>query len=79
MNLLLQEKMCHLYSVYVNIHLDKYDVRTLKPEDERRDTESISIENIFDLQGSRSNSAEKNAMSLMNFVKKYEERKKQTH
>ena len=31
MHLLLQEKMCHSNFVYVNLHLDKYDVRTLKP------------------------------------------------
>ena len=45
----LQENMCHSDFVYVNIHLDKYDVRTLKPEYDRRDTEIIFYENIFDL------------------------------
>ena len=75
MNLLLQEKMCHLYSVYVNIHLDKYDVRTLKPKYERRDTESMFYEKQIDLYRSRSNSADYYAISLMNFVKNYEEQK----
>ena len=75
MYFLLQEKMCHSVFVYVNLHLYKYDVRKLKPEYQRRDTESIIYENIFDLYVSRSNSAENNAMSLLNFVKKYEERK----
>ena len=72
MYLLLQENMYHSYFVYVNLYLDNYDVRILKPQDERRDTESISYENIFDIYGSRSNSAENNAMSLTNFVNKYE-------
>ena len=57
---------------YVNVHLEKYYVCTLKPEDESRDTESILYEDIFDLYGSRSDSAENNAMSLTNFVNKYE-------
>ena len=50
-------------------------MRTLKPEDECIDTESIFFKNIFDLYGSCSNSADNNDMYLMNFVKKYEKRK----
>ena len=75
MHLLLQEKMNHSDFVYVNLHLDKYDVRTLKPQYECRDTENILYENIFDLYQSRLDRTENNAMSLMNFAKKYEERK----
>ena len=56
--------------------MDKYDVLTLNLEYERRDTEIIFYENIFDLFRSRSNSAENNAMSLMNLVKNYEEQEK---
>ena len=52
--------------------MDKYDVRMSKPEDECRDTEIIFYKNIFDLYGSRLNSAENNAMSLMIFLKKHE-------
>ena len=61
----------HSDFVYVNLHLDKYDVRMLNPQDERRDTEIIFYDFIY-LYGSRSNSAENNVMYLMNFVKTYE-------
>ena len=46
----------------------------LKSEEEHRDTESIFYEYIFALYTSHSNSADNKAISLMNFVKKYEER-----
>ena len=62
----------HLYLVYVNLHFDKYDGRMMKPDDDRIDIERIFYKNIFDLYVSRLNSAENNAMSLMNLVKKYE-------
>ena len=75
MNLLLQEKIRHSYFVCVNLNLDKYYVCTFKPQDELRDTESIFYENIFDLWGSRLNSAENNAISLMHLVKNDEKRK----
>ena len=41
--------MFHSDFVYVNIHLDKYDVRTFNSEDECRDTENVFYKNIFDL------------------------------
>ena len=59
----------HSDFVYVNLHLDKYDVRTFKPKDERRDKESIFYGESFDLYGSCSNSAENNTLYLMDFVK----------
>ena len=44
----------------------------MKPDDDRIDIERIFYKNIFDLYVSRLNSAENNAMSLMNLAKKYE-------
>ena len=59
---------------YVNPHLGKYDLRTFNPEDDCIDTESILYEKNGSYR-SHTKNAENNAVSLMNFVKKYEERK----
>ena len=57
--------------------MDNYDVRTLKTEDEVRDTEINFYKNVFDSYRSCTNTYDNNATFLMNFVKKYEERKGQ--
>ena len=38
MHFLLQQKMCDSDFVYIKLHLDKYDIRTLYPEYDLRDT-----------------------------------------
>jgi len=81
MHLLLQEKLYNSDFVYVNVHLDKHDVRILK-ESEPLPPQAIDNDenspqssrafycNIFDLYAERSNEEDQN-LSFLKFCRKY--------